>query len=299
MSSPTGDPPRRRLQLLPKSKQDYPKCRQCGDVISSGTFGAIYVSTESPVEVIKGSLTHRTGLGCPEDFKNEFRMALFVEHFLKIFQSCPWYTSSKRPWKGRRLVHTAGVHSWRMENGACFYTMDRIFPLEEELVELTPGYSTDRTSKGVVKGGKSWIKLGASSTGDLLKRLFGLTLQDWATYLGRFAGLCHRFGLILNDVEFIVGRLGPDHPPQIFLVDFDKCYVTKPGGCADVEIDSIQRLTLHQFPTQEPAFKTAYAKTLCPPGGAVDEASPLKTITPETMRELQLQINAQMHCAGC
>jgi len=297
---------RPRLLLKPKTaeRRPLPRCEHCGDVISSGTYGAIFASTQSPVEVIKGSLAKEGELGCPRDLRNEFRMALLVEHILKIFQSCPWYKSDRRPWHGKALLQTLHPHDWTFENGACFFSMSRVFPFNSSagLIELTPGYPTDRFSKGVITGGERWEKLGATSTNDTLQRLFGIDLAAWGELLGRFAGLCHKLGIILNDVEFILGRLSQEHPPQIFLLDFDKCYMGRPQGCADIDIHSIERLTLHQFPTNEASFREAYRKTLCPPHGQVDECSPLKSITSETIAHIIQQIDVQMHCTragGC
>ena len=290
---------RPRLKLNSKTtERPLSRCENCGDVISSGTYGAIFASNQSPVEVIKGSLAKAGELGCPRDLKNEFRMALLVEHVLRIFQSCPWYRSDKRPWHGKTLLHTVHPHNWTLEKGACFFVMSRVFPLDSSmgLIELTPGYPTDRFSNGVITTGKRWEKLGAPSCDALLRSLFGIDLAAWGELLGRFVGLCHRLGIILNDVEFIVGRLSQEHPPEIFLLDFDKCYLGHSQGCSNIDIHSIERLTLHQFPIDEESFKNAYRKTLCPPHGQVDECSPLKSMTPDTIALLVQQIEAQMQC---
>jgi len=291
---------RPKLILKKKTRDELPRCRECGEVLGSGTYGAIFASSRSPMEVVKGSLRRSGQLGCPEDFKNEFRMSRLVEHVLRIFQSCPWYKSPNRPWAGRPLLQTAHTQDFHMEDGACFFFMSRIFPMEgqQRLLELTPGYEQDRSSRGVADGASGgWLKLGRSSTAALLESLFHVSLADWGELLGRFVGLCHRLGLILNDVEFIVGRLSEQHPPSIFLVDFDKCYLTTPQGCSHTDIQSIERLTLHQFPTQEPSFKEAYAKTLCPRDGMVDRCSPILTLTPEAVRVFLQQADAETECS--
>ena len=291
---------RPKLLLKKKTRDDLPRCRECGDVIASGTYGAIFASSRSPMEVVKGSLRRAGQLGCPEDFKNEYRMSRLVEHVLRIFQSCPWYQSPNRPWAGKPLLQTAHAQDFHVQEGACFFFMSRIFPLEGQtrLSELTPGYEQDRSSRGVADDAQGGCnKMGWRSTATLLHSLFHIGLSDWGELLGRFVGLCHRLGIILNDVEFIVGRLSEQHPPSIFLVDFDKCYIGSPQGCAHTNIQSIERLTLHQFPTEEPSFKEAYAKTVCPRGGLVDKCSPILTLTAEAVQVILEQVDAEMQCS--
>jgi hypothetical protein len=123
----------------------------------------------------------------------------------------------------------------------------------------------------------------------LLRESFGITLDDWAALLGRFVGLCHRAGLVLNDVEFIVGTLGPIHPPQIFLVDFDKVYLRKP---ASGPIESIGRLTLSQFPSDRMAFTQAYKATL--EASLRDDASLLSVVTPSWLASELRNVDAAM-----
>jgi len=279
------------LRLNRRMDTSMPVCADCEELLTSGTYGAIFSSKQTPAtEVIKGTLRRHGELGCPEDFKNEFRMARLTTKVLDLFNDSAWYRSSSRPWK-RPIVASARPRAWRLEDGGCFYSMDRIYPLpgREELLELTPGRTNDAVVGGALRGLTKWKKLGAASTDVLLREVFGITLDDWAALLGRFVGLCHRAGLVLNDVEFIVGTLGPIHPPQIFLVDFDKVYLSKP---ASGPIESINRLTLSQFPSDRTAFTQAYKATL--EASPRDDASLLSVVTPSWLASELDNVDAAM-----
>ena len=147
---------RPRQCRTPAEPTQRPRCRECGDVLLSGTYGIIFASRRSPTEVIKGSIKIAGEEGtCPAYFKQEFKMAHIVYHLLEFFQSQPWYRSAKRPWSGRTFLESVRPYDWKIEAGACFFCMPRLFPVETgaELQELTPGYGRDRRGKGAIGGG--------------------------------------------------------------------------------------------------------------------------------------------------
>ena len=191
--------------------------------ISSGTYGFIFLSKCDPKRVFKTSVNHPVEKGCPSTFRHEYNVSNFVQkginsHITEI-REYPFFATNPS--------------KFGFTDTFCFFAMDYIVPLDNEttLIELRPGDTQLERAKGgtqkarpaMTDGGKgAWTQYGKSAA----KRMFAngkVPGMDWETYclsMGRFCALCNFMGILLADVEFIVGKTGSK--AGVYVLDFDK-----------------------------------------------------------------------------
>lgn len=256
----------KRMPKMPDVFQETP--------IASGTYGFIFRSKCDSNRVFKASVNHELGASCPASFKHEHDVSNFITKLL----SSEYADMIDYNFYGTNPSHFASTDTF------CFFAMDYIVPVANQstLIELMPGEQTlDRLEDGfrnarpAMTNTGGWLQYGKRATKELLNARFAgdMDFDEYCTGMGRLCASCNFMGILLADVEFIVGSNGKQK--GVFVLDFDKVMALDQevvftekyrSNLAALSFDQFgtpegvgfDSYALIQFPYTEPYFNDAY-----------------------------------------
>ena len=220
---------RNRFKIMKKAAADarMPKMPDLfSDVpLASGTYGFIFRSRCDSARVFKVSANHKPGMSCSRSFRHEYNVARFVTKCInsgiaEIEQYALFGTNPSQ---------------FATTDTFCFFAMDYITPIigQKKLIELMPGDPSLDPSRveGGVRNARpamtdqgGWMQYGKRATKGLMNSgmIPGMTFELYCTAVGKFCATCNFMGIMLADVEFIVGTAG--ERTGVLVLDFDKVH---------------------------------------------------------------------------
>lgn len=253
----------KRMPRLPDVFEETP--------ISSGTYGYIFKSVCNPYRVFKTSVQYDVGAFCPVSLKHEYNVSRFISSLI---------ASDECDIAGYPFFST-NSSKFMTTDTFCFFAMDYIRPIEAQtmLIELMPGDSTlkdgFRKAKPLMAEHGTWLQYGHKATKELLDSgvVENMNFNIYCDTMGKFCAACNFLGILLADVEFIVGFNG--NRTGVFVLDFDKAIALDEetiytdvyqGKLETLRFDEFGTMrgvgfdsySLAQFPYTEEAFNDAY-----------------------------------------